>query len=105
MFRRDVSSHGLGYVTIAETNSRNSTLRCDAYNIVNALDVDDYLWSSQNLTDLCTTTCTGDLKSWLTRVEGACAGQTIPVAGKEAYATYFPLRYINGYDTACLKSS
>jgi len=92
-------------VAPAEELSRNSTLGCDPYNIVNALDVDDYVWSSQNLTDLCTTACASDLESWLARVEEACAEQTVPVAGKEAYATYFPLRYLNGFNTACLQSS
>ena len=67
-----------------------------------ALNVDDYFWSNDNLTDLCIDSdCLDEAGAWGNDVESACDGQLIVVNGKLVDVSTVADRYNDGLTIAC----
>lgn len=66
--------------------------------------IDNYLWSEDNITALCTSDCIADSSTWVANVEEACLGQTYSVASKLVPVDTVAFRYVEGITLACLKS-
>ncbi|OAX79990.1 hypothetical protein ACJ72_05685 [Emergomyces africanus] len=82
----------------------NQTIDCDAVNIARAASgADDDFWFRDNVTTLCTAECSNALTTWLSDVEVQCAGDQIITEGRFIEPYTIPLRYIAGYDMACLQ--
>jgi hypothetical protein len=83
---------------------RNATLNCDPdlYRMVG--QIDNYLWSEDNVTTLCTPDCISDSSDWVANVEDVCLGQTYNVASKLVPVDTVAFRYVEGITLACLKS-
>lgn len=62
---------------------------------------DNYLWSSDNLTDLCGDNCWGSVGSWSTNVENVCGDETVVIYGKRVDVASIPGRYYDGVNTVC----
>ncbi|OJD12127.1 hypothetical protein AJ78_07231 [Emergomyces pasteurianus Ep9510] len=87
-------------------SSLNQTIDCDAVNIARAASgADDDFWFRDNVTTLCTAECSNALTTWLSDVEAQCAGDQIITDGRFIEPYTVPLRYIAGYDMACLQDS
>ncbi|KAI2464655.1 hypothetical protein F4781DRAFT_436189 [Annulohypoxylon bovei var. microspora] len=82
----------------------NTTLNCDPDLYRMAGQIDQYYWSEDNITALCTPDCVDDSSTWVGNVGDACVGQTYNVAGKLAPVDSVALRYVEGITMACLKS-
>ncbi|KLJ12711.1 hypothetical protein EMPG_12291 [Blastomyces silverae] len=82
----------------------NQTVDCDAVNIARAASgADDDFWFKENVTTLCTAECSSALSTWLADVEIQCAGHQINTNGRFIEPYTIPLKYIAGYDMACLQ--
>jgi hypothetical protein len=66
--------------------------------------IDNYFWSVENVTSLCTSDCVDDTSTWVGNVGDACVGQTFSVGGKLVPVDSVALRYVEGITMACLKS-
>lgn len=84
---------------------RNSTVACDDYLFGWTNFVDDHWWSADNLTTLCTSTCTTSAQSWMDNVFMSCLSDTLTVYGKAVPVDTIAGRYTDGLDIACLQSS
>ncbi|KAI1966552.1 hypothetical protein LOZ58_000040 [Ophidiomyces ophidiicola] len=62
-------------------------------------------WSKENLTTLCTNTCSNSLATWLSTVEARCSRDQVTANGIIFEPKTFPLKYISGHDLACLQDS
>lgn len=62
-------------------------------------------WYQENLTALCTPSCSASLNSWLAKVESACASDEINQSGILVQAKIVPLQYTYYYSVACLQDS
>ncbi|KAI1984534.1 hypothetical protein LOZ51_006612 [Ophidiomyces ophidiicola] len=62
-------------------------------------------WSKENLTALCTNTCSNSLATWLSTVEARCSRDQVTANGIIFEPKTFPLKYISGHDLACLQDS
>ncbi|PGH05049.1 hypothetical protein GX51_03146 [Blastomyces parvus] len=84
----------------------NQTVDCDAVNVARAASAaDDDFWFKDNVTTLCTAECSRALSTWLADVEIQCADDQINNDGRFIEPYTIPLRYIAGYDMACLQDS
>ncbi|OJD29410.1 chitin-type 1 [Diplodia corticola] len=84
----------------------NATLSCDLLNTVQAAQgVDLEYWSQENVTTMCTADCSTSLEKWLSAVESDCSGQQVAHNGLVLDPKYMPLRYIGGYQLACLQDT
>ncbi|EEQ85789.2 uncharacterized protein BDCG_09058 [Blastomyces dermatitidis ER-3] len=84
----------------------NQTVDCDAVNVARAASgADDDFWFKDNVTSLCTAECSSALSTWLSDVETQCAGHQINTDGRFIEPYTIPLRYIAGFDMACLQDS
>ncbi|KAM5508786.1 hypothetical protein McanMca71_000758 [Microsporum canis] len=85
----------------------NYTVQCDGPNAVRATknSESDLTWSMENLTTLCTDGCSKSLTTWLEVVEQNCDGEELVVNGLIVDPKAFPLKYISGFDLACLQDS
>ncbi|KAL2380712.1 hypothetical protein RJZ90_004454 [Blastomyces dermatitidis] len=82
----------------------NQTVDCDAVNVARAASgADDDFWFKDNVTSLCTAECSSALSTWLSDVETQCAGHQINTDGRFIEPYTIPLRYIAGFDMACLQ--
>lgn len=66
--------------------------------------LDNYYWSEENITSLCTSDCVDDSSTWVGQVGDACIGQTFNVGGRLVPVDSVALRYVEGITMACLKS-
>ncbi|TGJ83729.1 hypothetical protein E0Z10_g5023 [Xylaria hypoxylon] len=82
----------------------NATLTCDSDLYRMAGQIDNYFWSMENITSLCTSACVDDSSTWVGSVGDACGGQTFSVGGKLVPVDSVALRYVEGITMACLKS-
>lgn len=60
-------------------------------------------WSMDDLTTLCTDGCSKSLSTWLDAVEQKCEGEEVTINGLFVDPKAFPMKYISGYDLACLR--
>ncbi|KAG7001882.1 hypothetical protein G7Y79_00030g064150 [Physcia stellaris] len=81
----------------------NTTVGCDEdlFQWTNA--VDDHLWSTENVTDLCTPSCATSAQQWNDNVQDKCADDTIATYGKLVPAQTIAGRFIEGLNLACLQ--
>ena len=96
--------HPTYYANISDI-CRNTTIACDDYLFGWTNFVDDHYWSSENLTTLCTSTCTAAAQSWKDNVFMSCLTDTLAVYGSAVPADTVAGRYIDGLGIACLQSS
>ncbi|KFY96630.1 hypothetical protein V500_02364 [Pseudogymnoascus sp. VKM F-4518 (FW-2643)] len=82
----------------------NATLDCDPDLYRMAGQIDNYYWSKDNITTLCTPTCIDNSSTWVSNVGDACIGQTYNAASKLVPVDSVALRYVEGITMACLKS-
>ena len=85
-------------------NALNNTVPCDQTLFQMANEVDSYLWTTENVTDLCTTDCTKSTQNWWSNVIDECASDTLAAYGKLIPAESVAGRYADGLEIACLKS-
>ncbi|KAK2793953.1 hypothetical protein FQN52_000285 [Onygenales sp. PD_12] len=84
----------------------NQTVECDAVNSARAAGgADDDYWFKENVTALCTSKCARALTSWLSDVESQCAKDQIISNGRFIEPHTVPLKFVAGYDMACLRDS
>lgn len=86
-------------------NPRNTSLNCDSTTFNRLKNPDYYLWSSDNVTRLCTSDCTAAIESWNETVTTACADDTIEYMGKAVPAETIAGRYVQGASLVCLTNS
>lgn len=60
-------------------------------------------WFMDNITALCTPSCSNSLNSWLSSVQSSCASETLNFMGSVMQAKTLPVVFQNGYDIACLQ--
>lgn len=60
-------------------------------------------WFMDNITALCTSSCSSSLSSWLSVVESSCTSETLNFMGSVMQAKTLPIVFQNGYDIACLQ--
>ncbi|OBT81991.1 hypothetical protein VE02_09310 [Pseudogymnoascus sp. 03VT05] len=92
-------------ISIGCLDALNSTVTCDNYLFGWTNFVDDHWWSADNLTTLCTSTCTTSAQSWMENVFMSCLSDTLTVYGKAVPADTVAGRYTDGLGIACLQSS
>ncbi|KAH7360209.1 hypothetical protein BKA65DRAFT_576795 [Rhexocercosporidium sp. MPI-PUGE-AT-0058] len=90
--------------TVACVTAMNTTLNCDPDLYRMAGQIDNYYWSEDNITALCTSSCIDDSSTWVGNVGDACLGQTFNAAGKLVPVDSVALRFVEGITMACLKS-
>ena len=83
---------------------RNTTLPCDNFLFSWAVNADDYFWSEQNLTTLCTSDCATAVNTWEQNVALACVDDDLVTYGVLVPAFSVAGRYQDGYGAACLQS-
>ena len=66
--------------------------------------MDDYFWSQDNLTALCTSACTASAQNWEIDVALACVDDDLTVYGKLVPAYTVAGRFTDGLGIACLQS-
>ncbi|EFQ97480.1 hypothetical protein MGYG_00520 [Nannizzia gypsea CBS 118893] len=103
---QDALKASLG-VTSECLSALNYTVECDGPNAVRATknSDSDLAWSMDDLTTLCTDGCSKSLSTWLEVVEQNCDGEEVTINGLVVDPKAFPLKYISGYDLACLRDS
>ncbi|KAH8122261.1 carbohydrate-binding module family 18 protein [Trichoderma asperelloides] len=93
-------------ITSQCTTALNSTIDCDENNMSRAAEgVDMDYWYMDNITALCTSSCSKSLSSWLSLVQSSCASETLNFLGSVMQAKTLPIVFQNGYDIACLQDS
>lgn len=82
----------------------NTSLPCDPtlFQMVNS--VDTYLWSEENVTDLCTSSCFEAAKSWNDDVQSSCFYDSLVAYDKIVPASSVAGRFSAGLNIACLTS-
>ncbi|KAF3055548.1 hypothetical protein GL218_07223 [Daldinia childiae] len=70
-----------------------------------ALGVDHNYWYLENLTSLCSPSCSKSLQTWLSQVESSCASDEINQSGILVQAKTVALQYTYYYSLACLQDS
>ncbi|KAG5205138.1 LysM domain-containing protein [Trichophyton interdigitale] len=94
-------------VTSECLSALNYTVECDGPSAVRATknSDNDIAWSMDDLTTLCTDGCSKSLSTWLDAVEQKCEGEEVTINGLVVDPKAFPMKYISGYDLACLRDS
>ena len=64
--------------------------------------VDLYYWAQDNITNLCTQSCTQSTSDWLQGVYDICGDQMITFDSKEVPIESVAIRYADGLGLACL---
>lgn len=62
-------------------------------------------WYKENITKLCTSNCKSSLKTWSTKVESACAGQTVEQSGVKVQAKALTLSFTYNTGLVCLQDA
>ena len=92
-------------ISIDCLDALNETVTCDQTLFQMANTVDSYLWTTANLTDLCTADCIQSSQKWWSDVQDRCAMDTIAAYGKLIPAESVAGRFSDGLGIACLKSA
>ena len=91
-------------ISIDCLDALNETVNCDQTLFEMSNTVDSYLWTTENVTDLCTTSCTTSTAKWWSDVQGRCDTDTIAAYGKMIPAESIVGRFYDGLNIACLQS-
>jgi len=78
-------------------------VKCDDDLFRWAVEVDNYLWSSDNVTTLCTSNCEQSVQAWSSNVTTYCGNDTIPLYSSLIPADSIAGRYAEGVALACLQ--
>ena len=92
-------------ISIDCLDALNETITCDQTLFQMSSTVDSYLWTAENMTDLCTTSCIASTAKWWSDVQGRCASDTLAAYGKMIPAETIAGRFFDGLSIACLQSS
>ena len=92
-------------ISIDCLDALNETVSCDQTLFQMSNTVDSYLWTAENLTDLCTTDCIKSTSNWWSHVQDRCAMDTIVAFGKMIPADSIAGRFNEGMKIACLQPS
>lgn len=91
-------------ISIDCLDALNETIPCEQTLFQMSVTVDSYLWTTENVTDLCTPACiTSTAKRW-SDVQTRCAGENIAAYGKMVPAETIAGRFFDGLGIACLQS-
>ena len=92
-------------ISIGCLDALNETVKCDQTLFQMANTVDSYLWTTENLTDLCTADCIQSSQNWWSDVQDRCAMDSLAAYGKLIPAESVAGRFSDGLGIACLKST
>ena len=92
-------------ISIDCLDALNETIPCDETLFQMSNTVDSYLWTTENVTDLCTTDCIASTAKWWSDVQGRCEMDNIAAYGKMIPAESIVGRFFDGMSIACLQSS
>ena len=92
-------------ISIDCLDALNETLPCDQTLFQMSNTVDSYLWTTENLTDLCTPMCMASTSKWWSDVQGKCATDNIAAYGKMIPAETIAGRFFDDLSIACLQPS
>ena len=92
-------------ISIDCLDALNETIPCDHTLFQMSNTVDSYLWTTENVTDLCTTDCIASTAKWWSDVQGRCETDNIVAYGKMIPAESIVGRFFDGLGIACLQSS
>ncbi|KJY00260.1 LysM domain-containing protein [Zymoseptoria brevis] len=95
-------AQGYGW-TMTCLEAVNTTLNCEPALFRMASDFDDYYWTVDNVTTLCTLPCLLQTSAWYDNVEIACEGEVYPVSGKLVPVDLVPGEFNEGINMVCLK--
>lgn len=82
----------------------NESVTCDQTLFQMSNTVDSYLWTIDNVTELCTASCIQSSQNWWSDVQDRCAMDTIAAYGKMIPTESIAGRFSDGLNIACLKS-
>lgn len=91
-------------ISIDCLDALNETVTCDQTLFQMSNTVDSYLWTTDNVTDLCTIACISSTANWWSDVQERCAMDTIAAYGKMIPAESIAGRFSDGLNIACLTS-
>lgn len=83
-------------------SNRNATLPCDQTLFGMTSTVDNYMWTTDNLTTLCTLDCLAAADDWNDDVQNRCQDDTLVAYNKIVPADSVAGRYLDGVQIACL---
>ena len=92
-------------ISIDCLDALNETVSCDQTLFQMSNTVDSYLWTTENVTDLCTPACVASTATWWSDVQGRCTMDNIAAYGKMIPAESIAGRFFDGLSIACLQSS
>ena len=91
-------------ISIGCLDALNETVACEQTLFQMASTVDSYLWTTEDVTDLCTTACIASTTKWWSDVQDQCAMDTIVAYSKTIPAASIAGRFFDGLSIACLQS-
>ncbi|KAL9137092.1 MAG: hypothetical protein Q9175_001688 [Cornicularia normoerica] len=91
-------------ISIECLDALNETSTCDQTLFQMSNTVDSYLWTTDNVTNLCTAACITSTANWWSDVQNRCATDTIAAHGKMIPAESIAGRFFDGLNIACLQS-
>ncbi|KAL4801183.1 hypothetical protein BDV18DRAFT_149844 [Aspergillus unguis] len=84
----------------------NQTVFCDLQTAARASQgPEQFVWTPQNFTTLCTSKCAESLSTWLAAVEQKCDGETLLSQMGYSMAKSIPTEWLQGHDLVCLQDS
>ncbi|KAH7070252.1 carbohydrate-binding module family 18 protein [Paraphoma chrysanthemicola] len=97
------AAHG---ISSSCSDALNMTLSCDESNMSRAAEgIDMDYWYKENITSLCTASCSTSLQTWLSAIEKSCSSNTLDFMGSIMQAKTVPVVFKSAYDIACLQDS
>ena len=91
-------------ISIDCLDALNETIPCDQTLFQMSNTVDSYLWTIENVTDLCTPACIASTAKWWSDVQTRCAAESIAAYGKMVPVETITGRFFDGLGIACLQS-
>ncbi|KAF6219690.1 hypothetical protein HO133_004159 [Letharia lupina] len=91
-------------ISVGCLDALNETVACDQTLFQMSNTVDSYLWTTENVTGLCTADCIQSSQKWWLDVQDRCDMDTITAYGKLIPAESIAGRFFDGLNIACLRS-
>ena len=91
-------------ISIDCLDALNETIPCDQTLFQMSNTVDSYLWTIEDVTDLCTPACIASTAKWWSDVQTRCAAENIAAYGKMVPAETIAGRFFDELSIACLQS-
>ena len=83
----------------------NETVSCQQTLFQMSSTVDSYHWTTEDVTNLCTTSCIASAKIWWSDVQDRCEWDTLTAYGKMIPAESVAGRFFDGLSITCLQSN